>query len=170
MGLEGATLEKLSEYSGLARPLVRHHAGNRYELLDALTDRFFARSSELLTGMEETLTPQRAAADLLDTLFMSYQDDVEQVLLAEALLAASRRDEALAKRMWGWFEEFVDFVAAQIRKQYPAVDDAPVREVAIGITGIYFNADSLKPLGASEAVAQASRRAARKLLSTLASG
>ena len=168
LGLEGATLEKLSEYSGLARPLVRHHAGNRDELLEALTERFFARSSELLVGLAASLTPGRTADDLLDTLFTPYQDDVEQVLLAEALIAASRRDPLLAKRMWAWFEEFVDFVAVQIRKQIPTADEASVHDVAVGITGIYFNADSLKPLGASEVVAETSRRAARRLLSSLA--
>ena len=102
LGTEGAAPEKLSEYSGLARPLVRHHhAGNRDDLLRALTDRFFARSSELLTEIAAAIAPPRAAADLLDTLFTPYQDDVEQVLLAEALIAAAQRDETLAKRMWG---------------------------------------------------------------------
>ena len=72
--------------------------------------------------------------------------------------------------MWAWFEEFVDFVAGQIHKQIPTADEASVHDVAVGITGIYFNADSLKPLGASEAVAETSRRAARRLLSSLVAG
>ncbi len=167
-GIEGATLEKLSDYSGLARPLIRHHAGNRDELLDALTERFLARSSAHVTEMASALSGDLAAEDLVDTLFTPYRGDVEQVLLAEALIAASRHDEALSKRMWTWFEEFVEFVADQVRRQYPAADEAAVREVAIGITGIFFNADSLKPLGGSESVAESSRRAARRLLASLA--
>lgn len=166
-GIEGATLEKLAAYSGLARPLVRHHAGNREDLLEAVIERFFSRSEKLLGQIEAALVPERAADQLLELLFQPYQDDVDYILVAEALIATARHDARLAARMWDWYGDFAEFVARQVRNQFPQAVEDDVREVATGITGIYFSADSFKPLGDTEALAAESRRASKRLLRTL---
>ena len=43
-GVEGATLQRVADECGLARPLLHHYVGNREDLLEALVGRFTARS------------------------------------------------------------------------------------------------------------------------------
>ena len=65
-GVEGATLARTAQAAGLARPLIRHHLGNREALLEALTERFFARSQDAMTALAGALPARGRAAALID--------------------------------------------------------------------------------------------------------
>ena len=59
-GVEGATLERVAEEAGLARPLIRHNVGNREDLLDALLERYLESSEhsmrQLLAALPWSIT------------------------------------------------------------------------------------------------------------------
>ena len=46
-GVEGATLQKIAEVAGIARPLLRHHVGNSDDLLNMALKRFIERSDAM---------------------------------------------------------------------------------------------------------------------------
>jgi len=50
-GLAGATLEQVARQAGLARPLIRHHIGNRDDLVEALINRFINNSKRYTQAM-----------------------------------------------------------------------------------------------------------------------
>ena len=168
-GVEGASLEKVAEEAGLARPLIRHNIGNREDLLAALVERFLDRSDRSVRVMIDALPTPGSIHILIDWLFDSEYSNAQFVLVAEALIAASQNDPALATLMRNWTRDFVSTVRSVIELAYPATRADQLDAVAAGVTGIYFNTDSLAPLGEMPDMREASKRAAKMLVSHLGS-
>ena len=166
-GVEGASLEKIAEEAGLARPLIRHNVGNRDALLAALVDRFLSRSERSVQRMMDGLPTSRATETLIDWLFDPNYSDAQFVLVAEALIAASQEDPALATLMQRWTREFISSVRSVIERDAPNASSAALDAVAAGVTGIYFNTDSLTPVGDMSDVREASKCDALMLTATL---
>ena len=166
-GVEGASLEKIAETAGLARPLIRHNVGNREALLFALVERFLARSNHQVERMINALPEDKPIEAMIDWLFNPNYSDHQFVLVAEALIAASQDDTDLANRMRNWTRDFINKVQDVLATTYPNASPDKLQAVATGITGIYFNADSLTPLGDIHDIRVASKRAASLLVAIL---
>lgn len=166
-GVEGATLEKIAEFAGIARPLIRHNVGNRDDLLALLIDRFLTKSYSSMERLVSSLNAQTPADELIEVLFDPRFSDSRFILVAEALIAASADDSVLAKRMRKWSRDFIKTVKNVLVQQYPEAESAAIDAVAAGLTGIYFNVDSLSPLGSMPDIQNASRAAAVRLTATL---
>ena len=106
-GVEGASLEKIAETAGIARPLIRHNVGNREDLLNALVERFLARSDSKMSSMIAALPEKETIPVLIDWLFDPKYSDTQTVLVAEALIAASQNDKAIARKMRAWTKRFI---------------------------------------------------------------
>ena len=167
-GVEGATLERVAAEAGLARSLIRHNVGNRADLLDALVARFLSNSETRTAEMIAGLPEHGPVPALIDRLFDRKQADVSQVLVAEALIAAAADNPKLAARLGDWVGAFVDAIAQVLEAAVPDAAKVDIEAVAAGITGIYFNVDSLASLGDPGGLRSASKRAALMLAVTLA--
>lgn len=168
-GVEGATLERVAEQAGLTRSLIRHNVGNRDALLEALVERFLARSRRRMAEMLAALPESGRLDVLLDWLFDPRFADSTDVLVAEALIAAGARDERLAETLRRWLAAVVEDFARVIALDHPEAAAEDIEAVAAGLTGIYFNVESTAPLGPMPALRAASRRAAAKLIGSLES-
>lgn len=166
-GLEGATLEKVAEQAGLARALIRHNIGNREDLEAALIDRFFKYSDASTVYLVDKMPAENAASFLIDFLFGDRFGSDDFLLVSEALIAASATRPALAERMKKWLNEFNAAIEKIVRSAYPTADRADLKAVAVGITGIYFNLESMAPIGTVRGLRPASKRAAQLLLNSL---
>lgn len=166
-GVEGATLERIAEEAGIARALLRHNIGNREDLLAALMERFEAQSSSDMRETYAQLPANNRLPTLIDWLFDPRYVDDKQVLVSEALIAAAPQYPRIAKAMRGWINGFVNDLAALIADEYPAADKDLVQAIAAGLTGIYFNVESMAPLGKMTNVVVASKRAALLLIGGL---
>jgi len=166
-GVEGATLGKTAEIAGLARPLIRHNVGNRDDLLNALTDRFLARSRSSTAALIAMLPQENRISALVDILFDPQYANPQSVLVFNALSAAALENQDLGNHLQLWLREFVEVLAGEISAAFPGAEPEDVRAVAAGITGIYFNVEALHPIRLPASFSLASKRAAQLLLSTL---
>ena len=166
-GIEGATLARTAEVAGLARPLIRHNIGNREDLVAALVERFLEKSRDAMDGMLNELPPEKAIHVLVDWLFDKSYSDPQLVRISSALITASADDPRLARKMRSWLREFIDRITFALSASYPDAGKDRVDAVAAGLTGIYFNIESLYPLGDIQSVSQASRNAALLLVTSL---
>ena len=167
-GVEGATLQKIADEAGLARALLRHHIGNREELLNALVDRFMLRSNESLVALVEALPAQNRLAALIDILFdPQYASSNSDVLIAEALIAASQTRPELKERIVTWYQRFDDVISNEARHAVPEAEEEEINIFTTGVIGIYFNVDSFGLLGAMPKLRERSHLAAVSLLKVL---
>ncbi len=166
-GVEGATLEKIAEEAGLARALLRHHVGNREELLEALVERFMEKSSQQTEELYVTLPSTNRLETLLNWLFDPEYSDPHTVLVSEALIAASATRPHLADQIKNWITDFVEALEKELLLAYKGQNGKATSSVATGVTAIYFNAESLAPLGVISDIKAMSKEAARRLISTL---
>ncbi|MEM8813747.1 MAG: TetR/AcrR family transcriptional regulator [Pseudomonadota bacterium] len=166
-GVEGASLEVIAETAGLARPLIRYNVGNRNDLLEALVERFLSRFDDAVNRTIAALPASGAADKFIDWLFDPTYSDTRSVLVAEALIAASQNDPALAERMRAWTRRFSAAIKEVLEVDHAANDPDVLDAVSTGIAGIYFNSECLTPLGPMKDVRQASKRAAKLLLGVL---
>ena len=166
-GVEGATLERIADEAGMKRPALRHFVGNREALLAAVSDRFFARAAAENAALETAVNEGLPAEGLLDMLFDATPTDTQSMLVVEALISASAADRPTARRMKRYVDEFTNVVAKLLRNEFPDATPENCRDVATGIVGIYFNVESLSPLGRIDDIRDSSHNAARRLVSTL---
>lgn len=168
-GLYGATLEKIAEQAGLARALVRHNVGNRDILVVEFIDNFLDKSYAASKVLFASLPDNEKATALIEVLFDPAFSDPKSLLIAEALIAAGHDDSALAERMRKWVRDFNAEVEAVIKEDYPKAEPETTAGVAAGLVGIYFNVESMTPLGDMPDLRSASKRAALALITTLES-
>lgn len=166
-GVEGATLDRIADEAGLARALIRHNVGNRDDLLAALIKRFFDQSADSMAQMISALPARNRSRTLVDWLFDPAYSDPKQVLITEALIASAANDNALAKRLRHWTDEFVGSIEHVLRTEFPKASKEATGAVGAGITGIYFNIDSFALLGPMKKLRVASKAAALRLVDSL---
>ena len=168
-GVEGATLEKTAEEAGLARALIRHNVGNKDELLDAFLHRFLGAS----TGASDNLFASLPADDRLQTmvswLFDPRYTNAQEVNVTNALLIAATDRPELARRLRRWTFDFIAAVRAELQTTFPDAPDDKIDAVATGVAAIYFNFDSMTPLGGQSKLRRWSEAAVHWLISTLES-
>lgn len=166
-GVEGATLDKVAEEAGLARPLIRHNIGNREELHALFVDRFIGRTNKDMDVLLAALPSEQSSRTLIEWLFDPQFADTTVVLVAEALIAAAERDPSLAKKMRDWTTTTYQQIRAVFADEFAGAEQATVDAVAAGVMGIYFNVDSLVPLGGLADIRKASKAAAIMLVAQL---
>lgn len=166
-GVAGATLAKTAEIAGLARPLVRHNVGNREDLLAALIERILRRSRESMEEIQSSLPAEQAARTLIDWLFDPQYANSQNVQVFAALIAASADETDLAVSMRFWTADFVASIQSILSAEFLKAEKSRLDAVAAGITGIYFNVESLHPIGAMSALRSASKTAALLLVDAL---
>jgi len=166
-GVEGATLERTAETAGLARALIRHNVGNREDLLYALVDRFEADAMAQLRAVIANLPERDALSTLIECMFDPQYIDPQQVLVSEAFVIAAPQYPKLAEAMRRFMEAFLDAVADVIVSVRPAAQRRDADAVAAGLMAIYFNVESLHPLGALPRLTAASKHAALLLAQAL---
>ena len=166
-GVEGATLERTAEEAGLQRSLIRHNVGNRDDLLNALVDRFLMKSTNDINELVSESMNKGNPATLIEYLFDESYSDKQSVLVVEALIAATLNDPEIAPRLQKWIDDITKAVVKTLRHSIPNRKAVDYRDVATGIVGIYFNIESLSPLGAIKTFRKSSKNAAMRLVNTL---
>ncbi|WKD51146.1 TetR/AcrR family transcriptional regulator [Microbulbifer spongiae] len=166
-GVHGTTLEKIAEVADMRRSLLRHNIGNREAILDAFLDRFFTNSEHEVATMLSCLPGQDRIPILLDLLFDEYQSTSQLALVALSLTAAAASDTTIRERLHTWNHQFVVTMTDELARSYPNTNRDDVYAAAAGLVGIYFNTESLAPLGDMQTIRQASKHAAERLIETL---
>ncbi|MCV6636807.1 TetR/AcrR family transcriptional regulator [Candidatus Albibeggiatoa sp. nov. NOAA] len=163
-GVEGATLQKIAETAGIARPLLRHYVGNNDELLNQAVDRFLIRSDAQMNQFIDSNLQQ--SSELIEILldYGQAEGQVNDVTIALALMIASQTRPELKLKMNQWFNQVSQGFDIVLTKMYPKAEVTQVKTVSAGILGIYFNVDSLLPLGHFVTYREYSRQAMQQLL------
>ncbi len=168
LGIEGTTLERIAEESGLRRSLLRYHIGNRDQMVQALADRFINSSKGEARKLLAAMPSSNTSVALLDYLFSNTDEyNRRRILVAEALVSGADIYPAIKERMSQWYENFVKLLCQVIRVDYPQASDSARREVAWGIVSLVFNVQLLMALCAKGEFLQDGRRAAERLLNSL---
>ncbi|MEO1201626.1 MAG: TetR/AcrR family transcriptional regulator [Pseudomonadota bacterium] len=167
-GVEGATLERIAEQAGLARSLIRHNIGNKDELLDAFLDDFLDRADAESNELFENLPSEGRVATMIDWLFSSQPADSKVVSVTNALISAAIDRPVLARRLRDWTASFTDRIGRELDAAFPDSPADDIEAVASGVAAIYFNFDTMVPLGGVTRLRESSRAAAVRLVETLA--
>lgn len=168
LGIEGATLAAIAEESGLSRPLIRHHLGNRDDILQALQGYVLKGFNSQTDALAAALPDVKPAMAAIDILFNDTDaDDCEIVLAFAALTARSAGDAVLREACKASVSEFEAMIAQAIRMEKPNSDQAIAEQTAQGIAALYFNAKSLSPLTMAESWHANAKGNAMKLLKQL---
>lgn len=168
LGVEGTTLERIAEESGLRRSLLRYHIGNRSEMVQALADRYIKSSRTEACKMLASMPESETSSPLLDYLFIDIDEDQRRkILVAEALVSGADLYPEIKQRMNEWYSNFVMILCRIINVDYPDADATAQREVAWGLISLVFNVQMMAALGGGDSVLKDSRRAAERLLLSL---
>ena len=165
-GVEGTTLEMTADEAGLARALIRHNVGNKDDILDAFVDRFLSGSTSEADDLFESLPENERIEVMIKWLFDPRYTDSQNVSVSNALFTAARERPTLSKRLLQWTAEFTGKIERELRDAYPDSEDR-IEAVATGIVAIYFNFETLAPMGDAARLRATSETAARLLVSAL---
>jgi len=167
-GLDGASLSAIAKEAGLSRPLIRHHLGNRDELIAALKDYLLRSFTEQNEAMIACLPTEARSEALVDLLFSdSAGSSPEMVLAFAALTARSAEDTGLRAACRESILEFEAAVASILRSDHPQADGKALNAAAHGIAALHLNVASLAPLDMPQEWTETAHEVARKMLNGL---
>ena len=167
-GVAGATLQRVADECGLARPLLHHYVGNRDDLLNAAIERFTQRTAAEDAEFKKHLPENGRSRAAIDMLFdPRYASSTHDIQLFQALMVAASEQAALKTLLAAWYEDFVRDIAALLADDFPNTREQARRAVATGVVALYFNADSMASLMSAPALFKESKQAAIRLLETL---
>ena len=155
-----------ADEAGLARALIRHNVGNKDDILDAFLDRFLATASSEADELFESLPEDDRIGTLIEWLFDPRYADTQNVSVSNALFTAATDRPLLSRRLRQWTAEFTSKIERELSETYTNAEDR-IKAVAAGIVAIYFNFETLAPLGGASQLRITSETAARLLVSTL---
>lgn len=151
LGIEGATLTTVADEAGLSRPLIRHHLGNRDEILQSLQDYVLMGFDDQTDALMEALPDIDPAVTVIDILFADAgAADPDLVLAFAALTARSAGDADLRSACQTSISRFEAVIAQVIKAEHPCLDHPIADQTAQGIVALYFNKVSLSPLDMSD--------------------
>lgn len=149
-GIEGASLAAIAHEAGLSRPAIRHHLGNRDDILRALQIYLIQDFNAQTDHMRAVLPDNAPATALIDLLFSDAgQSDPDFILAFATLTAKSIDDPDLRADCREAIHRFENAIAQAIMREHPRTALAQAEQIARGISALYFNAISLSPLGLS---------------------
>ncbi len=168
-GLVATSLEEIASEAGVKRSILRHYVGNRDALVLAMAERYTQRYLAELSGLDPLTEAPAPIEPLLQALFPpDSQAATSEVLLVEALIAASDDYPELGKWMARLVTRTVDAVSAVLEVNFPARESREVWAVAYGVVSVSFNDGSLGMLGLPKRFRAAALESSRRLISTLA--
>ena len=167
-GLDGATLSVIAKEAGLSRPLIRHHLGNRDEIVAALQEFVLRRFAEESQQLIAALPPEAKSKALVDYLFSEEAEASPDMVLAFAALTSRASENAtLREACKASVLEFEREIAKVLRAEHPNATEEDVIIASHGIIAIYFNMTSLAPLKMPKHWHQSVRAAAHHFLQAL---
>ena len=175
-GLDGSTLDRISEEAGVARPMLRHYLGNRDEMVAALfkhvIDKFAVTTDHLFQSLPDqdvsSEAPLLRVHTLLDIMFDGTTHEAENAAVYQALAAASHRHSGMAEALMGFVTGFERQITGEMTRAFPRADLARCAVVAAGITAVYFNHDAAMPLDPPKSWRDRQRAVADLLIASLA--
>lgn len=146
-GIEGATLERIATEAGLKRPLIRHHLGNRDDMVKALSEHVISEINGFVSEMRDALEGYPTAKDFIDTLYTPQSEtDPRMNIVFQSLTQSSGSHPGLRDELVAVMQSFFDMASEVMQRNYPNASKAECDIVAQGLVGLYLTADSLAPL------------------------
>ncbi|MGD9619685.1 MAG: TetR/AcrR family transcriptional regulator [Mycolicibacterium sp.] len=165
-GLEGVTLDDVASRAGVQRAAIRHFVGNRDKLIAAgmaeLTRRYIVQR-DAIAGESPEITP------LINSLFSKRWnlDRWREDAAFDALLLESSRNPTTRETVKAGYDEMLNGIADALRRSYPDVPTARIREVAYAIGCIVDQNTTFQHLGYSRTLNTAAKKAALRIASEL---
>ena len=165
LGVDGASLNAIAKDAGMTRPLVRHHLGNREDMLESLEayvlERFDCDTELMLAALPE----ENASQALIELLFSEAAGASADLVMAfAALTARAANDEELRGSCRKSVVSFEAAIAGVLSAQFPKAPIEDVRANAQGIAALYFNVISLAPLEMPQTWLQRAKSLAHSLI------
>lgn len=168
LGIEGATLTAIADEAGLSRPLIRHHIGNRDDILRSLQEYVLKGFNDQTNALAAALPDVEPATTVINILFADTDsDDRDLVLAFAALTARSANDVALREACKASISQFEAVISQAIKAENARLDQAMADQVAQGVAALYFNIKSLSPLDMAETWNRNAKSNAMKLIEQL---
>ena len=152
----------------MKRSILRHYVGNRDDLVDALAQRVIGKYGDRMQRFFGSLSDARPIEDMLAFFFPSKPVQTSQGLMViESLIAAGEDNPEIRERVSQYVEQVVTMTADLLREVHPDAGRQQCWHVAYGIVSMWFNQESLAPLGLPAKYAKGARDCARRLIETL---
>ena len=167
-GLEGSTLERIATEAGVQRAILRHHIGNRDELIAALGEHIEREFPGATEAYFARLPESNRLEHLVNILFdPSMRSKSQELAVAMALTSISDRFPGVAAGLRSWLLKLDHLVAMELSRRYPQATPTVIAAVSFGLLSIYFQADTLASLQRRDRFSRTTKQTAWRLIHTL---
>ena len=136
-GLEKTSLQNVAKEAGLPRPLVRHFAGNRADIIKLLVERMTDRADENLAQMRPA-DRRSNVDDLLNYLFSSvFSNSVTNKIILE-MWHLSHRDPTIKRQLLKIYRRLSDHIVTQMEEDALGRDNAERQDVAYALMSLAY--------------------------------
>ncbi|MHB1433192.1 MAG: TetR/AcrR family transcriptional regulator [Streptosporangiaceae bacterium] len=145
-GVEGTTLERVSEASGLGRGHVRHYVGNREEMLEQFQVWLLARYIDRMQEVAAAAPAGKRGEALVRFLFGKEWAPSADSAAIDALMWAAARDERIRSALRSSYLAMERALTRALRADYPHARPADCSGVAYTLICLAFAHSTLMEL------------------------
>jgi len=162
-GLDAVTLDDVAHTSGVSRSLMRHHVGNRQDLIRVTVDQLVEdHRCRIDSALGDTPDADEVIAHLFGASWSSSESSQDRAL--EVLLQQAVRDVAARDAVRSAYEQLIDLVSDAILRSRPGLGPGSVRDRALSVVALADHNVVMVQLGFGADVTDALRTSARSLV------
>jgi len=168
-GLAGATLERISQESGMSRSHIRYYVGNRDDLLLAVIEWLHERYDLVMAAQVAAAPDDEKLRTALDYLFgMAFVAPGDDNAVIRELLSAGLDNVAVREAMLAGYRHIQATVEVGLAAEFPGCAPARRRSVAYGLFSLALGNAMMADLDLPVAAGGLARVSAEALLAQLA--
>ena len=167
-GFQNTTLQDIADEAGVNRGILRHHIGNREDIVDAVIDRLDEKYDQTrFTFLKEQAANSRPRS-LIEYFFdLWFEFGRDDDTLFQELITASERDERLRAKLFASYQSLEASISDELVRSYPHVREEKCRTIAHSIMSLAFGHTTMVWLGFDRALYPGLRKALASLLTIL---
>lgn len=169
-GLAGSTQERIATVAGMSRSHIRHYAGNRDQLIDALWDHVITPYFDSMRAALADRAPGERLHALVDFLFGPQMARNDDDLVIEAFISGAMHDVRLRGRIYDSYSRLEREIARTIRDAIPGCESAESLQLAYALICMAFGNSTLAPLPFPASRRAGMKTTAVQMIATLQAG
>ena len=168
-GLEGSTLQRISEAAGVQLSMIPHYFGNREGMVNAMITRFIDTYQRDFEAMLKRYPPQLRLPELIELYFgeaYSHYRPKDAIIITE-LMGLAERDPTVKQQLREMFQLYEDIFCREVQQAYPTASTESCQKAAHIIIALWYGNATFLWLGFDQAKRVWAREVAMMILGRL---
>ena len=165
-GLDGATMQRISDAAGVKLSMIPHYFGNREGLVESMIDRFLTTYQADFETFLTSFSAEMRLQALLDLYFGDRYSDYrpQDTVIMTELMGLAEREPKVKAQLLAIYQLFEQIFCEELQRTYPDAEEERCQKAAHVILSIWYGNATFIWLGFDPAQKQWARETVEMII------